>query len=52
MTAYNRPKITVSEAAVIERKRWRKKLAAIWKRAGYVIRGFAAPEGATIQRKP
>jgi len=52
MTAYNRPKITVSEAAVRERKRWRKKLAVMWNRAGYVIRGFPAPEGATIHRKP
>jgi hypothetical protein len=40
MTAYNRQKLTTSEAAAKARARRRKKLAAWWKRAGYIIPTF------------
>jgi len=30
-----------SQQAQISRKQWRKKLAALWRRAGYVINGYS-----------
>jgi len=41
MTAYNRPRITTTDAAKESRKQWRKKLDALWRRAGYVINGYS-----------
>src|SRR5258708_10559413 len=45
MTAYNRPRITTTDAAQASRKKRRKNLAAWWKKAGHMIRGFTkAPD--------